>query len=632
MGSDVGRIHPARVKHTVRGVGALLAMLVLVFGFASPAGAHAQLEWTQPIQSSVSPSPPRQVIVHFGEAVEIDFGSLRVIGPNGNRVDQGGTHHPPGDSHSVAIDLPAHLPNGTYVVAWRVISTDSHPVHGAFVFSVGSASEAARANALANSLATESGSSLVVTIFWLIRLAAFVSLALLVGVAFVVILAWRKGGSTRRIGRLLWTAWWVLLFCTVAGVAVQGVYAAALPLTDITHPVLFDEVLHTRFGAVELLRAALLMLFIPVLLVIQGSLQQLAMRSWLWITIAAVVGIGLLSTPGLAGHATSENGAIFGLTLDVMHVGAASMWIGGLVVIASILMRGLPEDQLPPDARCIVMNISTLAFGAVLVIVFTGVIQTIRQVGSLYALTHTPYGRILMVKVALVIVMIAAGALSRRIVLGDQAVPLPRWYSYARIRRRAAAMSSSEPGATLAIGTSVDGTGPVRLLERPIKGKEQPDRSGRWALPESGGKMRSLRRSVLAEIAIAFAVLAVTALLVNAAPAKQAASQPFSETFSTLGIQVNAIVDPARTGPGNQFHFYLIGRLGQPVAIPEFDASISLPSQNIGPLSIPLLSLGQGHYVATHVDIPIAGTWVLKLLVRTTAIDEQVVVASLPVH
>ncbi|MBF6558401.1 MAG: copper resistance protein CopC [Acidimicrobiales bacterium] len=81
----------------------------------------------------------------FGEPVEIDFGSLRVIGPGGRRVDSGGTHHPDGDSHAVAISLPSDLPRGTYVVAWRVISADSHPVHGAFVFSVGTASGAAKA-------------------------------------------------------------------------------------------------------------------------------------------------------------------------------------------------------------------------------------------------------------------------------------------------------------------------------------------------------------------------------------------------------------------------------------------------------------------------------------------------------
>ena len=169
--------------------------IVIVLGLATPASAHAQLESTQPDQSSVLLTSPRQVVLRFGEPVEIDFGSIRVIGSKGNRVDEGGTHHPGGDSHAVAISLPAHLPNGTYIVAWRVISADSHPVHGAFVFSVGTDGGAGKANALAKTLANEKGSTVVGVIFWLIRFTAFASLVLLVGIAAAIHFVWRAGGG-----------------------------------------------------------------------------------------------------------------------------------------------------------------------------------------------------------------------------------------------------------------------------------------------------------------------------------------------------------------------------------------------------------------------------------------------------
>gem|GEM_PF-5049005 len=149
---------------------------------------------------------------------------------------------------------------------------------------------------------------------------------------------------------------------------------------------------------------------------------------------------------------------------------------------------------------------------------------------------------------------------------------------------------------------------------------------------ETDGLRRGLRRSVLAELAIALVVLGVTALLVNAPPAKQAASEPFTQSFQVLGVQVNAIVSPARTGPGNQFHFYVLGPTGQPRAIPELDASITLTAESIGPLSIPLVVAGPGHYVAQSVDLPVGGSWVLELTVRTSPIDEQEVIATLPVH
>src|SRR5665213_3267153 len=108
----------------------LVALGLLVFGlgaFPAVASAHAQLESSNPGQSAVLLVPPTQVVLHFGEPVEIDFGSLRVIGPAGERVDAGAAHHPGGDTHSVATALPSDLADGTYVVAWRVISADSHP-------------------------------------------------------------------------------------------------------------------------------------------------------------------------------------------------------------------------------------------------------------------------------------------------------------------------------------------------------------------------------------------------------------------------------------------------------------------------------------------------------------------------
>jgi copper transport protein len=618
------------MRHLTRWLIGTVTATILLVATAGPASAHAQLESTQPNQSSVVLTSPRQVVLHFGEPVEIDFGSIRVIGPDGKRVDNGGTHHPPGDSHSVAISLPAHLPDGTYVVAWRVISADSHPVHGAFIFSVGTASGAGKANGLASDINSQSGSTAVGVVYGLIRFATFAGLLVLLGVAAMVWLVWPAGGAVRRIGRLLWASWGTLLFCTVAGIAVQGVYAASLPLTDVVRPSLFNEVLHTRFGEVEVLRIVLLLVFVPVVLAVRGRLGTGAQRVR-WALPGVVLGVGLLGTPGLAGHASTGSDVILGMTLDVVHLGAAAIWLGGLVVLGALLVGGMPADDRPSDLNAIARRVSPYAFGAVVVVVTTGVVQSIRQVGSWYALFNTVYGRTLVVKVSLVVVLVGLGAVSRRLVLGGWAVPLvSRWTRTGRAR------SADSPSTALRAviadhSKEPEGTAGVAVLA-PAGAVALAVDDGREGIGPPRAQMGGVRRSVLSELAIALVVLAVTALLVNAVPAKQAAAQPFSQTFNVLGIQVNAIVDPAKAGPGNQFHVYILGRLGGPTAIPELDAAISLPAQGIGPLAIPLRVGGPGHYLATDVTIPLAGTWVLKLTVRTNAIDEQEVFAALPVH
>jgi copper transport protein len=616
-----------------RGLGAL-AVVTVVLAVSSPAWAHAQLESTQPVQSSVLTTSPRQVVLHFGEPVEIDFGSMRVIGPNGARVDNGGTHHPNGDTHAVAISLPSHLPDGTFIVAWRVISADSHPVHGAFVFSVGTARGAAKANALATSLSHANGSTVVGTVYGVIRFATFAALLLLVGTALATRLVWPRGAHEPHLRRVVWTAWGVLVLCTVLGIAVQGVYAAALPLTSIVHATLFNEVLHTRFGEVALLRLVLLAAAVPVLLCLQGRWGATRARGAGAAVAGVVVGVGLLITPGLAGHASTGTEVVLGTVLDVVHLSAASLWLGGLAVLAVVLgpgarldAGGLEADEAagggPDPVRAdavrvapvraddgqgeegtadggvrvalarvavapsavdpvaVARSVSAWSLGAVCVIVVTGVVQAIRQVGSFSALFDTVYGRTLLVKIGLVITVIAVASGSRRILHG-------------RIVPRAARDDS--------------GGSP----HRPALGR--------------------LRRTVLVEIGIIMAVLAVTALLVNAVPARQAANEPFIQTFNTLGVQVNAIIDPARAGPDNQFHFYVLGRNGQPQAIPELDAAMSLPGQGIGPLTIPLRVASPGHFLDDRVDIPLAGSWTLKLTVRTSPIDEQILYATVPVH
>jgi copper transport protein len=580
----------------------LVVCAVALLG-AGSASAHAQLESTEPGQSSVLLVPPRQVVLHFGEPVEIDFGSIRVLGPDGRRVDEGGTHHPAGDSSSVAISLPPRLGDGTYVVAWRVISADSHPVHGAFVFSIGTSAGTARASTLANALSSVKGSTTVGVVDGLVRFGLFAGLLFLVGLGAVAAVVWPRAVKVGRVRRLLWWSWSLALLCSLAGIALQGVYAASLPLTRVFSPTLFSEVIHTRFGEVEALRLVLLVAAVPIVLGISGRLGTPGRDRW-WVLPGSVLGVALLATPGLSGHASTGADPALGLALDVVHLGAAALWTGGLVVLCALLVPGVPADERPERTVAVARRFSPYAVSAVVVVVASGLIVSVRQVGSRYALLHTVYGRTLIVKVLLVVVLVALGALSRRIVIG----------------RRGVARTSAPSSPSISPPRPSAG-GRTKVLARGAEAPVAPARAP-----------ARLRTSVVAELVALSAVLVATVLLVNAAPAKQAASEPFSHSFDVLGVQVNAIVDPARVGPGNTFHFYVLGSQGEPKAIPELDAVMSLPSSGIGPIALPVVVAGPGHFLASGVDIPLAGDWTLEMTVRTSAVDEQEVFVSVPVH
>ena len=564
-------------------VAAFGAVVLAVLAWSGVASAHAALETADPGQGSVLLTAPAQVVLHFSEPVTITDGSVRVLGPRGQRVDEGGAHHPGGEVSSVAVALPSDVANGTYIVAWRVISADSHPVHGAYTFSVGTAAGVAKSDREASAIAIQAGSVVVGTIVGVIRFLAFLALIVFVGLLFVIRLAWVEGGASRRVRMILRWSWAVLAGASVAGYLVQGVYASELPLGSVFHASLLSEVWATRFGQVEIFRLVLLMAAVPVVLAVEGRLgRQEGAESHPstqkgLTAVVGIVGLALLATPGLAGHASTGVDPALGLLLDVVHVASAALWLGGLVLLATFLVRPPPSHEAPDEPVDVTLAVSSVAFVAVLLLIITGLVQSFRQVGSVYALIHTTFGRLLLLKVALVVVLVVLGWLSRRVLHG-------------KVRQRA---SSS---------------------------------------PASAGDLGRLRTSVVAELAVAVAVLVVTAFLVNAVPARQAVALPFATSWTTLGVQVNADVAPARVGPGNAVHIYVLSSAGRPNAVPELDATLTPPGTTIGPIAVPLRLVSPGHYSAEGVDLPLAGTWVLKVKVRTTAIDEDVVQASFGVH
>jgi len=570
-----------------------VAVVVLLVATAGTASAHARLVSTDPAASSVLLAPPSQVVLQFDDVVTIDGGSLRVFGPDGRRVDDGGDHHPGGRRNAVAIGLPTGLGPGSYVVAWRVISDDGHPVHGAYVFSVGSDRGAVRASVVAGALATESGSPGVGAVAGLLRWAAFAGLLTFVGLAVLVTLAWPAGGSAPRVGRILWVSWAVLLVATVVGIAVEGAFAALLPLGDALRPALAVEVLRTRSGQADAARAVLLVAALPVLVGVRGRLGDGTHRPrWLPPAVLAV-GSGLLVTTALAGHAVTGAAPLVGLVLDLVHLSAASLWVGGLVLLAAFLVGPPSKVAQPEDPGAVTRTVSAWLLVAVGAIVVSGTGQALRQVGSRYALFHTTYGRTLLVKLALVLALVGLGALSRRLVRGT-------W----RLRR----------------------------THRPVAPAPAPAGDGPGAPAPDPPRRSALRWSVVAEIALVVAVLGVTALLVEDVPARQAAGLPFAASTTTAGTQVNTIVDPARAGIGNEIHVYLLSGLGTPEAVLGIDAVLRLPSGHVGPIRVPMHLSGPGHYYATDVVFPVAGTWDLTLTVRTASGRSGSTTMVLPVH
>jgi copper transport protein len=563
----------------VLGIGVLL-------GSAAPAFAHAQLTSTEPVGGTAVATAPANVVLHFGENVEIPLGSIRVFAsPSGKQMETGAAEHPGGQGSAVSVKLPK-LDKGTYIVTWRVTSADSHPVHGAFTFIVGSGKGTSQDAALAARLLSSGGGNTTVgAVYAVVRFLGFAALLLLVGGFAFVALLWPAGLGLARARRLLWSAWAAAAVTTLVGIPLQGVYAAGLPLSKLLSSTVLSGVLGERFGKVSVARLGLLVLM-AVVLAWSSRFEagaETGERPWPLLGAGGVVGLGLLLTPVLSGHEATQDLVPLASVSDLVHLSAVSLWLGGLTLLTVAVLPRRLSDEL----SAVVPRFSKVAFGAVIAILATGVFQGWREVRTTAALTGTTYGKLLIIKVALFALMVGLGFFSRR-------------YVQARYR---------VPGVTARLSF-----GPGAAADAPTD-EETVSR---------------LRRTVGAETVVAVVVLAVTALLVNAQPARSALAQPFTTEMRSNLVLVDVTVDPAKAGP-SALHFYTLSPQGAVQEVQDLTASLTLPSRDVGPLAVPVQRAGPGHFVASGFNIPLSGKWTLEVKVLLSDIDEATVSGTVPV-
>jgi copper transport protein len=142
---------------------------------------------------------------------------------------------------------------------------------------------------------------------------------------------------------------------------------------------------------------------------------------------------------------------------------------------------------------------------------------------------------------------------------------------------------------------------------------------------------RRLRISVAVEVMFLVAVLATTALLVNAAPARSAVNPPFSITLQGKGISFELLLVPAGTGP-NELHVTAIQPSGALFPVLGLDIAFSDPAKGIAPIKVTLIRLGPGHYTSNGLTIPFGGEWKLEIKALTSEIDEVDVTTNVHVR
>jgi copper transport protein len=299
--------------------------------------------------------------------------------------------------------------------------------------------------------------------------------------------------------------------------------------------------------------------------------------------LLGLVALLLAVTPALAGHARTQSPVALLIPSDVVHVVAMSLWLGGLVfllVAVPAATRALEPADRTRLLSGVLSRFSPLALIAVIALAVTGTVQAIVEVGSVGALTSTAFGRAVLIKAGLLLVLIGLGAINRQ-----RVVP--------RLRR---------------------------LAEERVA-------------PGDAGRL--LRRTLRGEVALILVVLGVTGALTGYAPAtaETANAGPFSTSRRMGPLDLEITLDPARVGP-NALHLYVFdAKDGAPfTGTKELRVKASLPSRGIGGIGLTMHRAGPGHYVADAVTLSPAGDWNLAVTDRVSDFDEYATTVKAPVR
>jgi copper transport protein len=394
-----------------------VAVLGSALALPSMASAHAYLVKTDPAASVVLNRPPPNVSLTYDEAVEPRFAIISVTNPAGQQETTAPVHRSPSNPDTLVVPLRSGLPEGWYLIFWRAISVDGHPVEGAFTYAVGPNPGPAPQFRVPSVAASAVTPQLLIA-RWLMFLTVMVSIGL-----FALRMAIARPLIRRLQGTSLNAITKAFVVAAVLGLIVIPVYLDFSVANDSLRSVfdlggLVPLFRVTAFGRaivdLELCFALFCAAAGVALWVDRPDRQQRSLAELMSLTGALVAGAAVLVIPGAAGHAAQTSPRGFSMLFDWLHLLSGSLWLGGLLglLVLSLSVR----DERPPGSytrvevlRVVVPRFSNVAFVSVLVLFATGTGATIFHMPAVNALWQTGYGVAILVKLGL---LVAATALA----------------------------------------------------------------------------------------------------------------------------------------------------------------------------------------------------------------------------
>lgn len=362
----------------------LIVMLLTALCLTGTASAHASLVSSNPAQNAVLPALPTEFVLSFNEPVSPLV--LTLLSPDGASQALPGFKLVDG---SVMVPAPSPgMGDGTFVLSYRVVSEDGHPVAGSVVFSIGAPGEA---------VAEQRGD----TIDWPVRLAVWLDktalyLGLLVGVGGVFF--WHAIARQPGLPKPIFAALVLGVIAAPLSIGLQGLDLLGRPPTG-----LFDGTVWTAGFETSLGLSAILAFAAIVLATLAGGLRCTRLGLIICIIAFALIGAAFAAT----GHASAAEPQWLTRPAVFLHGVGVAFWIGALLPLWLLLQR------VPATSVHALRTFSRTIPFALAALTATGMLLAIVQLGGFDAVLATPYGKVFAIKMALVAVLLALAAFNR---------------------------------------------------------------------------------------------------------------------------------------------------------------------------------------------------------------------------
>lgn len=535
------------------------------------ASAHAYLVKTVPAASVTVNASPATVELTFDEAVEPRFALISVTDVSARSQTSGPLHRAATNPDTLVVPLKK-LPEGWYLVYWRAISVDGHPVQGAFTFAVGPNAGPAPQFTVPHISRTATTTPLLLT-----RWAVFLTVMSAIGLFVLRMLIAQplvrrvEQTSLRTLSRALVAASLLGLIALPAyleeSTAVDSLrsfwaFGALVPLWRTT-------AFGRGYVKMELCFALFCVAAWIALWVDRPREERRTIAALLALAGAVLAAAAVLVFPGVAGHAAQTSPRGLTVSLDWLHLVCGSVWLGGLLGML-VLWRSLPPERRVAGLAVAVPRFSNVAFVSVLLLLGTGIGETIVHLPVLAALWQTSYGKVILIKIGILAATLPLAGLN---------------------------LLRTKPGLVAAGGHATLGTAPARLLRRLVGGE---------AMLIAGAVFAAALLSSLAPPPPAFAQQ--ESAQAHVGPGRVA------RTLSRGGYTLQLLVSPNRAAAPNSFALS-VSRHGRPVLNAEVTVQFAMLDMEMPNQEYRLQETRPGVYSRRAPALVMVGHWGLDFTI-----------------